>query len=70
MCPLAGGLTCMGPPVREEDEGDLREGGGLQLNPLILQGSLRQLKPHPWRSHLLVTGTDHQLQSSALSCLL
>lgn len=30
----AGSLLCMDPPVREEDEGDLSEGGGLQSNPL------------------------------------
>lgn len=34
MCPCTGSLPCMDPPVREEDEGDLSEGGGLQSNPL------------------------------------
>lgn len=27
-------FTCMDPPVRNEDEGDLSKGGGLQSNPL------------------------------------
>lgn len=33
MCACTGSLTCMGPPVRKEDEGDLSKGGGLQSNP-------------------------------------
>ncbi len=34
MCLCTGSLPCMDPPVREEDEGDLSEGGDLQSNTL------------------------------------
>lgn len=34
VCPFTGSLPCMDPPVREEDEGDLKAGGGSQSNPL------------------------------------
>lgn len=31
---LALSVCCMDPPVREQEEGDLREGGGFHSNPL------------------------------------